>query len=37
VVRRFSQQSMQQRLQEALSGIGVRSPAILGLPGQGVR
>jgi glycosyltransferase involved in cell wall biosynthesis len=27
VVRRFSQQSMQQRLQEALSGIGVRSPA----------
>jgi glycosyltransferase involved in cell wall biosynthesis len=37
VVRRFSQQSMQQRLQEALSGIGVRSSAILGLPGQGVR
>ena len=36
-MRRFSQQSMQQRLQEALSKIGVRSPAILGVPGQGLR
>jgi glycosyltransferase involved in cell wall biosynthesis len=32
VVRRFSQESMQQRLQQALSGIGVRLPAVSTIP-----